>query len=212
MEKMIDQATHNDALVEQIKKIHNEILVISTANPGMGSNHFFHDHFANNRMKKQFKPIDIAWFEKPPIVPVKSTPISDEDLIRITRKLFCDKHQEVNYFPFKNKKEARKAFLKMQRQRYKQINNPMNETVLQRIIAFVIGHKYYANIIRTKGLGGTVDLTSFIHPTKADALAHRRDIEQTASYSYVETISFRSRETYVKTFSPDGVRTGQQIK
>ena len=90
--------------------------------------------------------------------------------------------------------------------------NIMNETVLQRIIAFVIGHKYYANIIRTKGLGGTVDLTSFIHPTKADALAHRRDIEQTASYSYVETISFRSRETYVKTFSPDGVRTGQQIK
>lgn len=88
----------------------------------------------------------------------------------------------------------------------------MNETVLQRIIAFVFGHKYYANIIRTKGLGGTVDLTSFIHPTKADALVHRRDIEQTASYSYVETISFRSRETYVKTFSPDGVRTGQQIK
>lgn len=101
------------------------------------------------------------------------------------------------------KKRHRKQLLKQ---------NVMNETVLQRIIAFVIGHKYYANIIRTKGLGGTVDLTSFIHPTKADALAHRRDIEQTASYSYVETISFRSRETYVKTFSPDGVRTGQQIK
>ena len=88
----------------------------------------------------------------------------------------------------------------------------MNETVLQRIIAFVLGHKYYANIVRTIGLGGTVDLTSFIHPTKADAVAHRRDIEQTASYQYVETVSFRSRETYVKTVSPEGERTGQQIK
>lgn len=107
-----------------------------------------------------------------------------------------------------------KALDNLHRQHQRELlkQNVMNETVLQRIIAFVIGHKYYANIIRTKGLGGTVDLTSFIHPTKADALAHRRDIEQTASYSYVETISFRSRETYVKTFSPDGVRTGQQIK
>ncbi len=88
----------------------------------------------------------------------------------------------------------------------------MNETVLQRIVAFVFGHKYYANIIRTKGVGGTVDLTSFIHPTRADAMRHRRDIEQTVSYAFVETISFRSRETYVKTFSPDGLRKGQQIK
>lgn len=122
-----------------------------------------------------------------------------------TYTLYCgsDFIKSLNYAMELVKKRHRKQLLKQ---------NVMNETVLQRIIAFVIGHKYYANIIRTKGLGGTVDLTSFIHPTKADALAHRRDIEQTASYSYVETISFRSRETYVKTFSPDGVRTGQQIK
>ncbi len=67
----------------------------------------------------------------------------------------------------------------------------MNETVLQRIIAFIFGHKYYANIIRIYGLGGTVDLTSF---------------------EFVETISFRSHENYVKTVSPEGERTGQQIK
>ena len=88
----------------------------------------------------------------------------------------------------------------------------MNETVLQRIIAFVFGHKYYANIIRTRGLGGTVDLTSFIHSSKADAEAHKRDILLTASYEYVETITFRSRNLYVKTVSEDGTRTGQQIK
>lgn len=88
----------------------------------------------------------------------------------------------------------------------------MNETVLQRIIAFIFGHKYYANIIQIKGLGGAVELTSFIHPTKADAERHIRDIQETASYSFVETVSFRSRETYAKVFSQDGIRTGQQIK
>ena len=88
----------------------------------------------------------------------------------------------------------------------------MYETVLQRIVAFIFGHKYYANIIQIKGLGGAVELTSFIHPTRADAEKHIRDIKETASYSYVETISFRSRETYVKSFSQDGIRTGQQIK
>ena len=88
----------------------------------------------------------------------------------------------------------------------------MNETVLQRIIAFIIGHKYYANIIRIKGMGGTVELTSFIHPSKADAEQHIRDIQGTLSYAYVETISFRSRNEYAKMVSEDGIRTGQQIK
>lgn len=88
----------------------------------------------------------------------------------------------------------------------------MNETVLQRIIAFIFGHKYYANIVQIKGQGGAVELTSFIHPTKADAKRHIGDIMDTLSYYYVETISFRSRETYVKTVAQDGTRTGQQIK
>lgn len=131
---------------------------------------------------------------------------TEQELIEITRDCFCKEGEYANQIVCLHKPP------KKTRRSVTQNHKTMNETVLQRIIAFVIGHKYYANIIRTKGLGGTVDLTSFIHPTKADALAHRRDIEQTASYSYVETISFRSRETYVKTFSPDGVRTGQQIK
>lgn len=131
---------------------------------------------------------------------------TEQELIEITRDYFCKEGEYANQIVCLHKPP------KKTRRSVTQNHKTMNETVLQRIIAFVIGHKYYANIIRTKGLGGTVDLTSFIHPTKADALAHRRDIEQTTSYSYVETISFRSRETYVKTFSPDGVRTGQQIK
>lgn len=181
--------------------------------PPLPKENFFYKEFIKSIDEEgRFKTTDIVWFEKPPTIPVKSTPISDEDLVRITRKLFCDTHQEAKYFPFKNKKEARKTFLKMQKQRNKTINNPMNETVLQRIIAFVFGHKYYANIIRTRGLGGTADLTSFIHSSKADAEEHKRDILLTASYEYVETISFRSRIQYVKTLHPDGSRSGQQIK
>lgn len=88
----------------------------------------------------------------------------------------------------------------------------MNETVLQRIVAFIFGHKYYANIVQVKGLGGSVELTSFIHPTREDAEKHIRDILETVSYAYVETVSFRSRETYAKVVSQDGTRTGQQIK
>ena len=88
----------------------------------------------------------------------------------------------------------------------------MNETVLQRIVAFIFGHKYNANIVQIKGQGGAVELTSFIHPTKDDANRHIRDIMETLSYYYVETVSFRSRETYVKMVAQDGTRTGQQIK
>ena len=88
----------------------------------------------------------------------------------------------------------------------------MNETVLQRIVAFIFGHKYYANIINIRGLGGTVELTSFIHPTKEDAKKHINDISQTLSYTYVETVSFRSHNRYVKMVAQDGTRTGQQIK
>ena len=88
----------------------------------------------------------------------------------------------------------------------------MNETVLQRIIAFIIGHKYYANIIHVKGVGGTVELTSFIHANKQDAEKHIEDIRRTLSFDYVETVSFRSRNLYVKTVSEDGTRNGQQIK
>ena len=138
--------------------------------------------------------------------------ITDEDLLRIARKVFCGQPPPVNYFPFKDKKEVQKVWREIERKHNKLIHNPMNETVLQRIIAFVFGHKYYANIIRTRGLGGTVDLTSFIHSSKADAEAHKRDILLTASYEYVETITFRSRNLYVKTVSEDGTRTCQQIK
>lgn len=69
------------------------------------------------------------------------------------------------------------------------------ETVLESIIAFLFGHKYYANIILTKGLD-KYEITSFIHRSKEDADRHRKAIGATTSFSFVETISFRSRMDY----------------
>lgn len=75
----------------------------------------------------------------------------------------------------------------------------MNETVFQAIIAHLFGHKYYVNIIGRKGTD-IYEVTSFIHSTKEDAEAHRRQIESTASFLYIETVSFRSRKKYPDEF------------
>lgn len=71
----------------------------------------------------------------------------------------------------------------------------MNKTVLQAIIDHIFGHKYYANIINTRGTD-KCELSSFIHRTREDADRHRREIEGTYSFLYIETISFRSHKTY----------------
>lgn len=69
------------------------------------------------------------------------------------------------------------------------------ETLLTKIIDFIFGHKYYANIINTRGTD-KCDVTSFIHRTKEDAIKHKQEVESGWSYIIVETISFRSRNIY----------------
>ncbi len=73
----------------------------------------------------------------------------------------------------------------------------MNSTVLKEIIAFLFGRKYYANIINTRGTA-KCEICSFIFTTKEAAEEHRRTIGGTMSFSYIETISFRSRKDYTE--------------
>lgn len=73
----------------------------------------------------------------------------------------------------------------------------MNYSVLQAIVAFIFGHKYYANIVNTRGTD-RFEIASFIFLTKEDAIKHRRSLDTTRSYQYVETVSFRSRMVYGK--------------
>lgn len=69
------------------------------------------------------------------------------------------------------------------------------QTVLQAIIAFVFGHKYYINIFNRRGTP-MCEISSFIFSSKEEAEAHRKSIEGTVSFQYVETVSFRSRNNY----------------
>lgn len=71
----------------------------------------------------------------------------------------------------------------------------MNETVLQAIVAFIFGHKYYVNIVNTRGTT-RCETTSFIWSTKQQAMEHKMRLEDNRSFRYVETVSFRSREVY----------------
>ncbi len=71
----------------------------------------------------------------------------------------------------------------------------MKETVLQAIIAHIFGHKYYANIVNTKGTN-RIEITSFVHHTKEEAEKHRQEIESTRTFLFIETVSFRSHKEY----------------
>ena len=72
----------------------------------------------------------------------------------------------------------------------------MTTTPLKEITAFIFGRKYYANIVLTKGTSKT-EICSFIFPSREDAYRHRDKLNNTMSYKYIETISFRSRKDYL---------------
>lgn len=69
------------------------------------------------------------------------------------------------------------------------------ETIFTHLIARFMGHKYYANIINTRGTGIT-EVASFIFDSPEEASKHRAHIEETRSFLFVETISFRSFRNY----------------
>lgn len=69
----------------------------------------------------------------------------------------------------------------------------MHSTILKEIIATLFGRKYYVNIIATKGVAKQ-EACSYIFASRDAAERHRREIENTLSFRFVETISFRSRK------------------
>lgn len=72
---------------------------------------------------------------------------------------------------------------------------PQTTTVLTEIVAFILGRKYYANIIHTRGTN-KCEMSSFIFLSRRDADAHRDALDDNRSYRFVETVSFRSRHDY----------------
>lgn len=71
----------------------------------------------------------------------------------------------------------------------------MYTTVINEIMAFLFGRKYYANIVVTRGTTKK-EICSFIFRTKDEARKHHEEILTTRTFSFIETISFRSRKEY----------------
>lgn len=71
----------------------------------------------------------------------------------------------------------------------------MAKIVIERIMALLFGTKYYLNIINWKGTD-RCQPTEFIWKTREQAEAHRKKIEDTLSFRFIQTISFRSRIEY----------------
>lgn len=67
--------------------------------------------------------------------------------------------------------------------------------IVKFIVDLILGEKYYANIVLTKGTVKT-EICSFIFKTKEEAKKHKKDLETTLSFQYYETISFRSHKQY----------------
>lgn len=76
----------------------------------------------------------------------------------------------------------------------------MEFVVLKKIAALLFGHKYYANIINTRGTC-KAELCCYIFVSKAEADRHRKDLDFNRSFSFVERVSFRSRVVYKSTYN-----------
>lgn len=71
----------------------------------------------------------------------------------------------------------------------------MKQSLVTKIVAFLFGNKYYANIVNSVGTN-RCEVCNFIFNSKAQAEQHKAAIMSTASFHYIETISFRSRAVY----------------
>lgn len=71
----------------------------------------------------------------------------------------------------------------------------MTTTIINEVLAFLLGRKYYANIVGTRGTDKT-ELCSYIFRTRQEADRHRDSLATTLSFLYIETVSFRSRKEY----------------
>jgi len=68
-------------------------------------------------------------------------------------------------------------------------------TILTEIAAFILGRRYYANIINTNGTD-RCEISCYIFRSRKDAEKHRDQLATNMSFRFIETVSFRSRHDY----------------
>lgn len=69
------------------------------------------------------------------------------------------------------------------------------ETIFTNFLARLLGHKYYANVINTRGTD-KIEMSSFIFASLEDAQKHKEQLSTTRSFIHIETITFRSFKNY----------------
>lgn len=65
--------------------------------------------------------------------------------------------------------------------------------LFEEIMTFLFGQRCYAVIIGERGSGDRYYIASQVHFTRESADEHRRRIEQTITYVYITTVTFRWR-------------------
>lgn len=68
-------------------------------------------------------------------------------------------------------------------------------TLITEILAYLLGRKYYANVINAVGTT-RCELSCFIFRSRAEAEDHRISLADNHSYRYIQTVTFRSRRQY----------------
>ena len=69
------------------------------------------------------------------------------------------------------------------------------KSILRRIVEDLLGHKYYVNIVALTGTD-RFDVAGNIWTSRKAAKEHKKSIDATASYTFIETVSFRSHNIY----------------
>lgn len=69
--------------------------------------------------------------------------------------------------------------------------------LIEEIVAHLFGRKYYANIINMRGTL-RAELCCYVFASKAEAEEHRLSLDGNMSYKWLETVSFRSKQNYLR--------------
>ena len=71
----------------------------------------------------------------------------------------------------------------------------MEKSLIQRILEYFFGFRYFANIINVRGTD-RCEITCFIVRSREDAQKHAESVRSTLSFDFIETVSFRSHRVY----------------
>lgn len=78
-------------------------------------------------------------------------------------------------------------------------------SVIQKLTEMLLGRKYYGVVVGQRG-AGLYFLNGTFYRTREEAAAYRRSLDANASYMYIETVSFRSRNDFLLTVA-NGMRS-----